>query len=386
MTANAGNKEMKMKRREFIRLSSLTAGAALAGCAVKRGSVFVPDEKAFVSGALIHLGSNMWTDVYTSAKPRKKGWDDKVAADYVRAHDEVWHEVTDAMAKAKMNMIVIDLGEAVEYPSHPELKVKGTWSVAKLRRELDRLRAMGIEPIPKVNFSTTHNAWMKDWRYKVSSPEYMQTVKDIIYDVAEMFDRPRFIHIGYDEETMGHQGGWGNYQYIVVRKRELWWKDFLFTVQCVRDTGARAWCFSDQAWYEPDLFEKLMPKDVVQCPWNCVKSEKHPEWTTSIDKIGEMGFDVIADCATYPGSHVKPDPSGLKHTYTPIDRAKPNTQVKVMSAYCKEKIAPEHLKGFIVCPWVLTVPGIPREVLLDSIDYAGAEFAAFAAGSGKGRS
>ena len=368
-----------MKRREFLKLSSFAAGAALTGCATAPGKAFSADENALVSGALIHLGSNMWTDVYTNAKPRKKSWDDKVAVDYVRAKDEVWHEVTAAMAKAKMNMIVIDLGEAVEYPSHPELKVKGTWSVAKLKRELDRLRAMGLEPIPKVNFSTTHNAWMKDWRYRVSTPEYMQTVKDIIYDVAEMFDRPRFIHIGYDEETMGHQGGWGNYQFIVVRKRELWWRDFLATVQFVRDTGARAWCFSDQAWYDPDLFEKLMPKDVVQCPWNCVKHEKYPQWLTSIDKIGEMGFDVIADCATYPGSHVKPDPSGLENIYTPIDRKDPETQTKKMMAYCSEKIPAANLKGFIVCPWVLTVPGIPREVLLDSIDYAGAEFAAFAA-------
>ena len=367
-----------MQRREFLKLSTFAAGAALTGCATGRkvAGYTVPADE-LVRGALIHLGSNMWTDVYTNAAPRKPGWDDKVAVDFVRADDAVWNDVVDAMAKARMNMIVIDLGEAMEYPSHPELAVKGTWSVARMRRELDRLRALGIEPIPKVNFSTTHNAWMKEWRHRVSTPEYMQTVRDIINDVAEIFDHPRFIHIGYDEETMGHQGGWGNYQYVIVRRRELWWKDFLETVQDVRDTGARAWCFSDQFWYEPDLFRKLMPKDVVQCPWNCVKSEKHPEWTTTIDEMGRMGFDVIADCATYPGNAVKPTPDGLSRTYTPIDRAKPNTQVKDMMAYCREKIPAAHLKGFIVCPWVLTQPGIPREVILDSIDYAGAEFKKF---------
>ena len=80
-----------MDRREFMKLSSFAAGAALTGCATGRRAAFVPDEKAFVRGALIHLGSNMWTDVYTNPKPRKAGWDDKVAADYVRAHDDVWH-------------------------------------------------------------------------------------------------------------------------------------------------------------------------------------------------------------------------------------------------------------------------------------------------------
>ena len=371
-----------MDRREFIKLSSLAAGAALTGCATGRRVAFVPDEKALVRGALIHLGANMWTDVYTSMKPRDVRWDDKVAADHLRAKDDVWHEVTAAMAKTKMNMVVIDLGEAVEYPSHPELAVRGTWSIPKVRRELDRLREMGLEPIPKMNFSTTHNTWMKEWRHRVSTPEYMQTVKDVIYDVADIFDHPRLMHIGYDEETIGHQGGWGNYQYVVVRRRELWWKDFLYTVQCVRDTGARAWCFSDQAWCDPDLFEKLMPKDVVQCPWNCVKSKSHPEWMTSIEKIGEMGLDVIADCSTYPDELVKPKPNAEKKTfvYTPIDRANPNTQVKTMMAYCREKIPSAQMKGFIVCPWVLTVPGVQREVLLDSIDYAGTEFLKFRAG------
>ena len=36
-------------------------------------------------------------------------------------------------------------GAAVgEYPSHPELKVAGTWSVGKIRKELARMRALGL--------------------------------------------------------------------------------------------------------------------------------------------------------------------------------------------------------------------------------------------------
>ena len=60
------------------------------------------------------------------------------------------------MRKVRMNMVVIDLGEAIQYQSHPELAVKGSWPVEKFRKELARLRGMGLEPIPKLNFSTTH--------------------------------------------------------------------------------------------------------------------------------------------------------------------------------------------------------------------------------------
>ena len=36
-------------------------------------------------------------------------------------------------------MIVVDLGEGLVYPSHPELSIKGSWTPEKLRTELDRL-------------------------------------------------------------------------------------------------------------------------------------------------------------------------------------------------------------------------------------------------------
>lgn len=57
-----------MRRREFLELSSLVAGAALTGCATSAGKAFAADENALVRGALIHLGSNMWTDVYAGAE------------------------------------------------------------------------------------------------------------------------------------------------------------------------------------------------------------------------------------------------------------------------------------------------------------------------------
>ena len=40
-------------------------------------------------------------------------------------------------------MVVMDLGEFLEYPSHPELAVKGSWSADRMRAEVKRLRAMG---------------------------------------------------------------------------------------------------------------------------------------------------------------------------------------------------------------------------------------------------
>jgi hypothetical protein len=114
---------------------------------------------AFIWGALLHMGTNMWSDVPV------KNWGpfkpDELhlvcAADHLRFDEAVWQTLTKRMQSARMNLLVIDLGEALQYQSHPELSVKGSWPIDKFRAELTRLRAMGLEPIPKLNFSTAHD-------------------------------------------------------------------------------------------------------------------------------------------------------------------------------------------------------------------------------------
>ena len=78
------------------------------------------------------------------------------------------------MTRAGLNMIVIDLGDGVRYQSHPEIAVKKAWSPARLRRELKKLRDAGLEPIPKLNFSTAHDAWLGPYAGIVSSKTYYQ--------------------------------------------------------------------------------------------------------------------------------------------------------------------------------------------------------------------
>ena len=60
----------------------------------------------------------------------------------------------------------------------------------------------------------------------VSTKKYYQVCEDLIKDVAEIFDHPRFFHLGYDEETASHQA---KHLFAVCRQGELWWHDFLWT-------------------------------------------------------------------------------------------------------------------------------------------------------------
>ena len=168
----------------------------------------------------IELGHNMWCDWPTQVM----GDDLEEAVLLLPKHkrpdlslilvDSLWRKVTDYAALNGINMLVVDLGEGLQYPSHPELSIEGSWSPDKMRKEIKRLNALGIEVIPKLNFSCTHNGWMKDYRHMVSSAPYYQMCSDVISDVMEIFGHPRFFHIGYDEETVQHQS---SFTYQVLR-------------------------------------------------------------------------------------------------------------------------------------------------------------------------
>jgi len=257
-----------MQRREFI-TSSVAALVLGSGCVSSRrtaGSRPVPVGPDGIRSVLVHLGGNMWCDWYPDDIDRAKVGRSAPHLK-MRTQEGPWRQVVDHAADRGLNQIVIDVGEGLVYPSHPELAVEGSWSAEKLAAEVDRLRDRGMEIIPKLNFSTTHSGWMKHYRRMVGTPAYYRFCEDVLRDVHEVFGSPRFVHIGCDEED-------GYYhvmesklrQYVVVRRGEVWKHDFLHLVRTVEGLGARAWAWSDYGWDHPE-FLSWCPKSVLLSNW-----------------------------------------------------------------------------------------------------------------------
>ena len=94
--------------------------------------------ESFIWGDLLHLGMNMWCD-WKNPQPLGYGWEETVIrwpSDTVRADMSIWRDWTDAMEREKLNMAVIDIGEAFVYPSHPELAAKGALTPEKMRADV----------------------------------------------------------------------------------------------------------------------------------------------------------------------------------------------------------------------------------------------------------
>ena len=319
-----------MNRRDFLRSGAAAALAMSAGS----GFVGADQSKPLIWSELLHLGQNMWGDTPRAYTPPQKSLSLDVA---------LWNELTEKMSKAGLNMIVIDLGEGVRYESHPELAIEGSWTGDRLREELTRLRSLGLEPIPKLNFSSCHDTWLGNYSHMLSTPEYYKVCADLIEEVCALFDGPRFFHLGYDEENYENQA---TYDYIVVRRGELWWHDFLFFCDEVTKCNSRPWIWADYALDHEEEFMERTPKSVVLSNWyygtNFGPDCKVVQF---FKKFDDAGFDQIP-C----GSNWSND-----------------TNFRLMVNYCNEMISKEHLLGYLHAPWFFTTPE-KRQKLFDSVD------------------
>jgi len=211
------------------------------------------------------------------------------------------------------------------------------------------MRDMGIEPIPKLNFASSHDAWLGDYSRCLSTEKYYQVCADLIAEVSEIFNKPRYFHLGMDEETAAHQK---SYKYVVVRQFDLWWHDFLFLSGEVQKAGARPWIWSDYLWRHPDVFFEKMPKEVLQSNWYYGTKFGDDKMVKAYNRLEEHGYDQI--------------PTASNHSH--------KESFSLTVDYCTKHIQPGHLFGFLQTPWRPTLEEF-RQHHMEAIDQVGAVIA-----------
>ena len=290
-------------------------------------------KKDMLWGIMLYLGDHMWDD--ESTPPR--GWYlDPLYTPEMKTTEKVWDMAVQFMAERKYNLALIDVGDGMKFESHPEISVPNAWDKDFLRKKLNEMRALGIEPIPKLNFSTAHDTWMKGYRRMISTPAYYRFCADVIREVCEVFDHPRFFHLGCDEESAEFQK---SLEMTTVRHADLWWHDFYYLCNECEKNGARPWIWSDYVWKNEELFLKNMPKDVVQSNWYYgyfkTFGDDHPTSRRAIEcyeLLDKHGFEQIPTGSTWSTSN------NLFQTV----------------AHGKEKLDQSRLLGFLGAPWKFT--------------------------------
>lgn len=289
----------------------------------------------FIWSTLVHFSTNLWHDIGNTRCDGSVIWKSP-GSPSLRFDRALWDKYLDALVASGSNAIVIDLGDAMIYDSHPEIAVEGAFTKAEMKAELDRLNSLGFEVIPKLNFSATHDLWLGEYSRMLSTKKYYEVCRDLINETCELFDA-RLFHIGFDEETYEHQR---EYDYVVVRNGDLWWHDLKFMADCVEKNGARALVWSDYARTKPEEFVEKLPKSVIPVNWYY--------FTEFGDNISEMARIRVQPYHILEEHRLDQIPGGS------VEYCKDN--MEKLAVYCKEHIAPERLLGFIQTTWASVEP------------------------------
>jgi len=325
-------------RREFLKQAT-AAGllSAIPGSLLSRPyASFVENREGKVEkiwACLLHISMNMW----------------KEKSPVLAFDDSLWKDLLEKMVEVGMNMVVMDLGDAILYKSHPEIAVKNAWSTDRLYKELEKIRAMGLEPIPKLNFSTCHDAWLGKYSRMISTEYYYEVCREIIAEVAKIYETPRLFHLGMDEENARNQR---EHAQVVIRQQNLYWGDIYFLIGEVMKNGSRPWVWQDYVRHKPEIFARMMPRSVLQSNWYN-RLDFNPE--TNIEAkayqtLESLGYEQV--------------PGGSNYYEGTDDNFIGNVR------FCAENVADERLLGFIQSPWVSTEEE-NREKLLRAIELAG---------------
>ena len=81
-----------------------------------------------IAAHLLHLSYNFWNDTSRGEDVGRA----TVAQPYLRCDQGLWNDLLQQSAAAGHNMVVIDLGDAIDYQSHPEIAVENAWSPDRL--------------------------------------------------------------------------------------------------------------------------------------------------------------------------------------------------------------------------------------------------------------
>ncbi len=288
---------------------------------------------------MIYLGSNMWTKKETVkpywVEPRLP---ECCYQEKMLTEKEIWRKVTDFLPGCGFNTLLIDIGEGVKLESYPQLAIPGSWEKQELKEELVRLREMGITPIPKLNFSSCHNAWMQEFSYMVGSEPYYKMCEEVVQELIELFGTPEFFHLGLDEELMPTPTP--KYSPIVtVRSPRKQLEDANKLFKTCLEKGVRPWMWIDPPAIEcfggEESFQKHIPKEVLISNWyyGDLYVSKPVKNAELYNKLGEWGYDQMPTSST----------------------CKYHTNIKQTMKYCKENVEPSSIKGYLTAPWIPTI-------------------------------
>lgn len=285
-----------------------------------------------IVGYFLSLGGNGSRDKWSAREHRGPGVCQTTGRykDVTVIDRSLLYEIINEVSKMGINMVVLDVLDAMQYKSHPEISLVDAFTHEEMRALLAYMRERGIDPVPKLNFSACHDVWLKEYSWMKGTAKYYEVVKDLIDEVCEVFDRPTLFHLGMDEEDLAtHKKGM-----TIIRCNALWFHDLNFYMDCVQKNGVRPWIWGDFYWKHPEDFAKNVSKECLISNWGYMRyAEGHDRVKMQYDSyiaLDRLGYDQLP-CGSGWCCH--------------------QNVAQIVHFFKKHGLVNDRLKGFMVAPW-----------------------------------
>lgn len=305
---------------------------------------------------LMYLSDSQWS-------PKKES---------LKFDDNFWDEFLEKCRETGINMVVLDVGDGVNYKSHPEIAMKDGWSKERVHSEVEKCKKLGIELVPKLNFSSGHSYWMGDYRRMTSTKPYYDFCSDVIKEVYEIFNGPRFIHLGLDEECYITSRVT---DYVLYRQGQLLIDDIKFLVNETNKTGALAWMWHDPVTEAVEEFtEAIGPDKVIISPWwYWAYTNERPyklitDWENMYANRGITCEQDVPIRVNFLKNILPLMEKGYRYIPTPSNCFNVEGNTEETIAYFKNgSPTDEQILGFMTAPWRHTLPEY-REAIYESLE------------------
>jgi len=310
---------------------------------------------------MVIMSHNQWMWPEKDPKP----FDERVKGREVLCFDDsFWEYILEESVKVGINTILLDVGDGVQYASHPEISLKNAWSKKRVHEEIERCAKLGIKIIPKINFATPHSFWLGEYRRMTSTNTYYRVCSDIIKEIYEMFEHPEYIHLGMDEEGYDFSKGHG---LVVYRQGELFWHDLRFLIDCVKETGATPWIWHSPLFDHTEEYKAhIDPDEAVISPYfyhalkeGCyTRTDSRQEYIdyyrTEGGQLYHLHLDYVEDDPFSVNFRAKALPllkEGYKYIPCPSVFHHCDRNTRDLLEYFKEGAPDDQIIGYVAAPW-----------------------------------
>ena len=237
----------------------------------------------------LNLTHNFHADRYSSSRfrPYRESFD---------ICEATWDETVAFLGEQGYDAVLIFVGDGVQYESHPEISLPGAWTKEKLKEKLSAIRALGMEPLPMLDFGAARDAWLGEAANSLSTASYLALAKDLIRELCELFEAPSLFHLGFGKEDNHSQ------RFKQLRRRrvkEAWFADVNALCQAVRDCKATPWIWADHFLEGKKDFAENVERDVILSTQSYGYIKRFPNGsyrdkvTQSAVELDELGYTQI---------------------------------------------------------------------------------------------